>query len=357
MCGIRLTTGGKNSTISNVTIHPGWYEGLSWYEERVNHSYGIHTKGGVVIDGVDWIVEGSARIKESFAIIDYQGYAEIDRDKKYYPVRVKNISLKEVYNNAKILKGGAYTVGTPEADKEYEIIEPEERCLYFPAGCVIFKNCFNQHKSCKDMIRNYFNVTYGLDRAWGFYFEDREIIGNGVAMAKTVKRRFNSYFSMEDHGAGINMYTFEDIPENKRSYNGVTVAGNVPKMYDSAIHFKGTITIENLKNSDGQGGVLDMDLGLVGREKSGRLEMVKKLISFNSSSGTLDKYIVINVDEFIAFSELTEVCFGYEASYAQDVGYLTDFGTRKVTYNVEVEQCNPEWIDWESNSKSYYSIR
>ena len=351
--GMRFFTCNNDTKISNIYIHCGFYSGLDSYADSDKKSYAIHTKGGGIFDTINWTKSGSPTINSFFRIIEYQGriYDEAT------PVIIRNMSIKTVYGNAKILVGGCYSNATPEEKPSvWSGVSAERRLTFLPYGCIRFENCLENNTVTADKLESLFSIDGGKDvlEGWGFYFAEKELVGHGLGMANTVITRFKSYFNIYGHSENIEMYSYNDIPDEYKIFNGNRIQDSTPVYTGiSGAHITGTITINNLNAYDIDGALKGPDLCIVGKEnQASAVSVFNKLFSIDKNC--FGKDVTIVVDEFISCEDLYTVFLGYQLDTAIK---LTEQGTQKVIYNLEIESSNAKWQGWQSNSRSYWFMK
>ena len=356
--GIRFGYGGDPCKISNIHVAAGCYSGMSEYLAEDEKMYAIQCRCGVVIDGI--YVEqygGTATPLNNFTLIDYIGYAIPTASK----VIIRNVPVSNVDAAG---KGKVFTGRTMTASGDVEL-KPLERMNYFINGCVNFENCIRSSENFTDMIKSNFVINGGLDQAFGFTFDNREIIGNGLCFSNRVARRFNTHFKMlggwyPKESTNLLMYNYSAIPDNKKTYNGISSETWIypDSTGKSGVHYKGTILLNSLVAADGYGGNLSITLGMVGNTETGNDVMFKEFITLNSTHSDLfGKRIIIYVDEFVSCKDYKSCFFGYKIENSDNTGGLSQYSTEKVIYNIETEILNRDKEGWETNSKSFYVVQ
>ena len=353
-CGLHFNHGGDPCTVSNVHVAAGCYHSMDdYFESDPDEFYGIHFENNIVIDGV-YCEQYAPKdtIIDDFVLFDYYGEDNGTLRRaviKNTPVPVYGISEYK----AKWFKG----VANHLAAEGYEPAEPEKRMAYYNNGCVYFENCINNiTKDLTEVIKKNFEIHGGLDQAYGYKFDDLELVGDGLNFANRVVKRFKSYFkSTTKAGRKITWYSYSLIPEENRTFNGNKIYGEDDLCFNMGVDYKGIITIDNVSAEDGVDGFLDMTLGIVAYDPSAESDiMIREFVTLDSSM--YGKKIIVHVDEFISGADHEGCFFGYRLNGEVGKGYLNEDGTKKVVYDIVSESCNWDKNGWQTHSSSYYEI-
>lgn len=338
--GIRLGVGGNPCSISNIHVAVGCYEGIEVKDDE--KMYGIHTKGGVVIDSIYYEQYSGELDVSNYTLIDYEGWGHGNVGK----VIIKNTPINSMGAGGKgyFFTGSTYIGEGPETKKENIFnAKREARNNYFGNGCVEFINCITTGsvELLKNRIKVSFNMDGGLENGFGFTFDDLDLFGDGLAFTKNYRRRFNSYLS---NGTFIddklmNVYTTLSIPEENRVWSGINFP--VTPIVDNAENLKGTqykgkITIDNIISED-----VDITLGIIGKV-DGEYKMIREIYKIDKSKN--NQFLEVYVDEYISKKEANDIFFGYVCNSGRDKK-LNENDEKKINYDIEINYDNLEMVE------------
>ena len=340
--GIRLGVGGNPCSISNVHVAVGCFEGIEVKEDE--KMYGIHTKGGVVIDSIYYEQYSGQLDISNYTLIDYEGWGNGNVGK----VIIKNTPIGNMGagNKGYFFTGSTY-VGEGLEIKEENLLKitREARNNYFANGCVEFINCITTGSVdlVKNRIKTSFNIDGGLENGFGFTFDNLDLFGDGLAFTKNYRRRFSSYLSsgtfIEDKL--INVYTTLSIPEENRVWSGIEFPIN--PIVDNAENSKGTqykgrITIDNIKNEN-----IDVIIGIIGIVDS-EYKIIREIYKLDKYS--INQFIKIDIDEYISIKEAQNTFFGYIYNNSgKEDEKLGENDEKKINYDIEINYDNLEMVE------------
>ena len=340
--GIRLGVGGNPCSISNVHVAVGCFEGIEVKEDE--KMYGIHTKGGLVIDSMYYEQYSGQLDISNYTLIDYEGWGHGNVGK----LIIKNAPIGNMgAGNKGYFFTGATYVGPGLEVKEDNLLKliREDRNNYFANGCVEFINCITTGSTdlLKNKIKTSFNIDGGLENGFGFTFDNLDLFGEGLTFTKNYRRRFNSYLSkgtfVEEEL--INAYTTLSIPEENRTWSGINFPMN--PIVDNAENSKGTqykgkITIDKIENEN-----IDITLGIIGIVDN-KYKIVREIYKLDKSN--INQFIEIGIDEYIPIKEAKNTFFGY---ICNGIGgsdeRLGEDDEKKINYDIEINYDNLEMVE------------
>ena len=334
--GIRLGVGGTNATVKNVHVAVGCFQGMNDYikSEGVK-MYGIHSKGGLIIDGVYYEQYSGDLDVSNYTLIDYEGWGNGGVGK----LIIENSPIGNMGSGNKgyFFTGSTYVGAGPETGED-TILElfKEAKNNYFPNGCVEFNNCIvNEGTDITiNKIKKCFNISGGLDKAFGYTFDDLELFGEGLAFTQNYKRKFNSSLISDNYNNNdiLNRYTTLNIPEENRIWSEIDFPIN--PIYDNSensrgTRYKGTITINKIQNDD-----INITIGIIG-VVDGKFEMVRELIDLSKED--TNKIFKIDIDEYISKEEAEQTFFGYRCNGSGESSEkITVEDEKKINYDIEM---------------------
>lgn len=332
--GIRMGVGGNPCRISNVHVAVGCFSGMNDYLASDNRMYGIHTKGGLVIDGIYYEQYSGQLDISNYTLIDYEGWGNGGVGKviiKNTPIGNMGAGNKGYFFSASTFIGQGEETGAPGSK-----ITKQDRNNYFGDGCVEFINCITSGSInvIKEKIKKSFKIDGGLDKAFGMTFDNLDLFGDGLAFTKNYKRRFNSYLS--DEVAPINnmlvKFSTNNIPVENRTWSNIEFP--MTPIYDNVgnvkgTHYKGTITINKIQDIS-----TNVTLGLIGIV-DGKNAMIREFVTLDSNS--TNKIIKIYVDEYVSLTEASQVFLGYRCNGTGAVAdRIKKSDEKSVIYNIEI---------------------
>ena len=353
--GIRLGVGGNPCNIKNVHVAVG-YSGND--ASTLNKLYAIHSKGNCEVDSVYYEQYNGSLDISKYTLFDYEGYGGGSGTRfiiKNTPIGNMGAGNKGYFFTGNTFVGNGYEL------TDDPIVLGGWDSGYFNYGCVDFQNCISKgYIRTVDDIKKCF-VIYNkknemeLDRAFGYTFDGKTLIGNGICFSETPLYRFNSNFGKDstwyfigNWRADYNILTYELNDIKRLIFSGIKAPSNIPG-YALGAKFKGKITIDNIsakafnKTTD-----VDITLGLVGKNSNNEYVMLRPLIDLNSSLA--NKYLVVNVDETISLLECDAPFFGYKyngaSSNTQEI-LLCYEDTLKITYDITMEIDSRDMIKYD----------
>lgn len=332
--GIRMGVGGNPCRISNVHVAVGCFEGMNEYLAIDNKMYGIHTKGGLVIDGIYYEQYSGQLDVSNYTLIDYEGWGNGGVGK----LIVKNTPIGNMGagNKGYFFKGSTFLGAGDETGITGIRLTKQSRNNYFGNGCVEFINCITSGgiNAIKEKIKKSFKIDGGLDNAFGIIFDNLDLFGDGLAFIKNYRRRFNSYLSDEKSPVNKVLVKFStnNIPVENRVWSSIEFPVN--PIYDNAenskgVRYKGKITINKIQDIN-----TNVTLGLVGMVNESNT-MIREFISLDSNS--IGKIIEVYIDEYIPLTEASQVFFGYRCNGTGAVAdRIKKSDEKNVIYDVEI---------------------
>ena len=332
--GMRMGVGGNPCRISNVHVAVGCFSGMNDYLASDNRMYGIHTKGGLVIDGIYYEQYSGQLDISNYTLIDYEGWGNGGIGK----LIIKNTPIGNMGagNKGYFFSGSTFIGPGEETGSAGSKITKQDRNNYFGNGCVEFINCITTGSinTMKEKIKKSFKIDGGLDKAFGIIFNNLELFGDGLAFTKNYKRRFNSYLSDEASPANNMLVKFStnNIPAENRTWSNIDFPMN--PIYDNAgnvkgTSYKGTITINKIQDTNTR-----VTLGLIGNVKGNNV-MIREFVTLDSTS--INKMIKIYVDEYIPLTEASQVFFGYRCNGTGAVAdRIKKSDEKNVIYDIEI---------------------
>lgn len=340
--GIRMGVGGNPCSISNIHVATGVFSGINL--DSGEKMYAIHTKGGLVIDSMYYEQYSGEIDVSNYTLLDYEGWGHGNVGK----LIVKNTPVGNMGagNKGYFFTGSTFVGAGPEMGVEDRIqLFSQDRNNYFSNGAVEFINCLGTGTldSMKDKIRNSFNVSGGLNNAFGFTFDDLDLFGDGLTFTKNYRRRFSSYLTKGNYNEEklLNIYTTLSIPEEKRIWSGIEFP--IGPITDNSENVKGTqykgcITVDRIQNKD-----INISLGIIGIV-DGEYKMIKELAKLDNSS--VNKLVKIYIDEYIPKKEAKNTFFGYKCNGSDSVKEkLSEDDEKKINYDIEINYDNLEMLN------------
>ena len=334
--GIRLGVGGNNATIKGVHAAVGCFEGMNDYlKNESSKIYGIHSKGGLIIDGVYYEQYSGQLDVSNYTLIDYEGWGNGGVGK----LIIENATIGNMGagNKGYFFTGSTYVGPGPET-RENNITElfAEARNNYFPNGCVEFNNCIVNEgiDITKNKIKNCFNISGGLDKAFGYTFDNLELFGEGLAFTQNYKRKFSSNLISDNYSNNdiLNRYSTLNIPEDNRIWSEIEFP--ISPIYDNAgnskgTRYKGSITINKIQNNN-----INVTIGIIG-VVNGKLEMVRELVDLTKED--TNKILKIYIDEYISKEEAGQTFFGYRCNGTGESNEkITKEDEERINYDIEI---------------------
>lgn len=331
--GIRMSVGGNPCRISNVHVAVGCFQGMDGYMINDNKMYAIHSKGGLVIDGIYYEQYSGELDVSNYTLIDYEGWGNGNVGK----LIIKNTPIGNMGagNKGYFFKGATFIGAGEETGVVGTRIYKINRNNYFGNGCVEFINCIGTGsiELIKRKIKKAFYIDNGLDNAFGFTFDNIDIFGDGLTFIRNYRRRFNSYLSGGNFNTNtlINRYDTNSIPLNNRVWSGIEFP--MTPITDNDENLKGTqyignIIINNIENKD-----INLTIGIIGKV-NGNYIMIRELVKLDSNS--VNKYIKIEVDEYISLLEASDIFFGYRCDGIGDKSErISKEDEQRIIYDIE----------------------
>ena len=337
--GIRLGVGGNPCRIKNVHVATGCFNGMNEYLEEDPKMYGIHTKGGLEIDGIYYEQYSGELDVSNYTLIDYEGWGNGFVGKlivKNSPIGCMGAGNKGYFFTGANFIGGGYEMN----------IENPMRCngVYgsFSEGSVEFHNCIYglSHESVINCIKKSFKIASGLDNAFGYEFVGKPILENGLAFMKHPIRRFKCPLrtaGTKNSDGTVARYDYTSTTAEGRVVDGITFNNN--PILDNAenvrgVRYRGNIIIDNITNES-----VNVTLGIVGRNVStSEIEMLREITTIYKD--IINKKIAIPVDFYVPKSEAIQVFFGYRCNNGE-AGKLTYSDESKITYEITA------YLDWD----------
>lgn len=331
--GIRMGVGGHPCRISNVHVAVGCFHGMDGYMINDNKMYAIHSKGGLVIDGIYYEQYSGELDVSNYTLIDYEGWGNGNVGK----LIIKNTPIGNMGagNRGYFFRGATFVGAGEETGTVGSVVSKISRSKYFANGCVQFINCIGTGsvESIKQKINKSFYIDGGLDNAFGFTFDNIDIFGDGLTFIRNYRRRFNSYLSGGNFNTNtlINRYDTNSIPLNNRVWSGIEfpmtpITDNVENL--KGTQYIGNIIINNIENKD-----INLTIGIIGKV-NGNYIMIRELVKLDSNS--VNKYIRVNVNEYIPLIEATQIFFGYRCNGVGDESErISKDDEKRIIYDIE----------------------
>ena len=340
--GIRLGVGGNPCRIKNVHVATGCFNGMTEYLEENPKMYGIHTKGGLEIDGIYYEQYSGELDVSNYTLIDYEGWGNGFVGK----LIVKNSPIGCMGGGDKgyFFTGSNYVGAGAETGANNIICSGTYGS--FSEGSVEFHNCVYglTRNALIERIKKCFNMKYGIDRAYGYEFVGMTLIENGIAFAKHPIRKFKCPLrnaGTKNSDGTVARYDYNSTTAEGRVVDGLTFNNNPTS--DNAenvrgVRYRGNIIIDNITNES-----VNVTLGIVGRNVStSEIEVLREITTINKD--IINKKIAIPVDFYVPKSEAIQVFFGYRCNNGE-AGKLTYSDESKITYEITA------YLDWEDTTQ------
>ena len=314
--GIRLGYGGNPCTIKNIHVAVGCFEGMNEYLEENKLMYAIHTKGGVVIDGIYYEQYVGKLDVSNYYLIHHEAQG---RTVGKLIVRNSPIGNMGAGNKGKFYYCRKYIGNGYECNKNPLKINNLMTEVEFPAGVSDFQNCIN---NTTQRISNLILKTFDLNDNGSLYsvgitIDGKEINDNNVLLSKHYIRKINSNLNnmislhkkpdentlLLQYDTVYFMYDNNAFFVNGINYDKNPTSDNCENKY--GVHYKGKITIDNITNEN-----TNIIFGIIGKNNQGNKEMIREFVNINKEH--INKKIIIKVDEYIPKEEATNVFFGYK---------------------------------------------
>ena len=339
--GIRLGVGGNPCTIKNVHVAVGCFDGMNEYLAENPLMYAIHTKGGLVIDGMYYEQYSGELDVTNYCLIHHEAFARGNVGK----LIVKNAPIGNMgAGNKGYYYYGRKYIGEGLECKTEGIIRVSNGMTEteFPNGCANFENCLTSNTyKISELIAKTFNLNDdGSLYSVGYTIDGREICNNGVFLSKHYRRKFNSAMSdnislaTKKPNAETLLLHYDTVFLNRDdgfvidgiSYSANPTRDNSENSY--GVYYKGTITINGLTNQN-----TNVILGIVGINPTDNTQsLIREFIKIDSS--LINKKVIIDVDEYIPKSEAINVFFGYKCVNNVDE-YIIAVDSKKIIYDME----------------------
>lgn len=329
--GIRLSVGGHPCKITHAHIATGCFSGMNDYLANDPKMYAIHTKGGLVIDGLYYEQYSGELDITNYTLIDYEGWGNGFVGK----LIVKNTPIENMGANkkGKFFTGDTYVGAGPEEIGKEEgtiVCRKSTRDGYFSIGCVDFQNCipYSTKKAIISTIKDSFSIGNHPGPINGFTFDGEELAGEGIIFTKTFTRRFNSYINNANYDSSNKVVRLSYNNIQNIEYEGCTMDKN--PIYDNSenhvgIYYKGIITINPITDIN-----TDVRFGILGR-KDGQISLIRELDNIKYTKN--GKSYKIRVEEYIPKSEATAVFFGYICN-GEKSSMISDNDMQNIIYDI-----------------------
>ena len=339
--GIRLGVGGNPCTIKNVHVAVGCFDGMNEYLAENPLMYAIHTKGGLVIDGMYYEQYSSELDVTNYCLIHHEAFARGNVGK----LIVKNAPIGNMgAGNKGYYYYGRKYIGEGLECKTEGIIRVSNGMTEteFPNGCANFENCLTSNTyKISELIAKTFNLNDdGSLYSVGYTIDGREICNNGVFLSKHYRRKFNSAMSdnislaTKKPNAETLLLHYDTVFLNRDDgfvIDGISYLANPTRDNSEnsyGVYYKGTITINGLTNQN-----TNVILGIVGINPTDNTQsLIREFIKIDSS--LINKKVIIDVDEYIPKSEAINVFFGYKCVNNVDE-YIIAVDSKKIIYDME----------------------
>lgn len=333
--GLRLDVGGHPCEVKDIHIAVGVMPSLKDKVDADGLMYGIHTKGDVVLDGLYYEEYASEVVNmDMYYLYHVESYGGGGCGK----VIIKNSPIGEVAagKRGKFLYYRKY-VGAGAEETDNPVTLGRFTANYFPHGTLDLQNCLPSSANTERITR-LLDVGDGV----GVTIDGKNYWKEGISCSKTYVRhyraaitsRFGHIDSKPQGSSNIGYFGFNYLADEDKIYEGVSQVAdpardNVENF--NGVHYRGSITIENLTQED-----LNVVFGIVGQDPTTNEHMIaSKLCKLDSSA--LGKTIIITVDEYVPKKFCKACCFGYKYLGDTTVEYPVSLDTMsKIFYDVEM---------------------
>ena len=329
--GIRLSVGGNPCNISSVHVATGCFTGMQDYLTEDPKMYAIHTKGGLVIDGLYYEQYSGDADVENFTLIDYEGWGNGSVGK----LIVKNSPIGNMGagKKGKFFTGSTYLGAGPETGElNARVLRKNNRDNYFSSGCVDFQNCIIS--STRQVMLNTIKSSIKIDNQEGpingYTFDGEDLFAGDVIFTKKYSRYFNSYINNAVFNTDSNLVRLSYNNIQKAEYDGCQFDRN--PIYDNEENttgtlYKGVITVTPVTDPN-----TDVKFGILGN-KNGQIVLVRELDNIKYSKN--NKSYKIIVEEYIPKSEARGTFFGY-ISNGDKNNIISNNDMTNIVYNIGI---------------------
>lgn len=180
--GIRLGHGGSGCKLVNTHFATGYYGSD---RDSFNEFIGIHTKGGLELDGIYYECYNSDNQSEKTILIDYEGWAF-----GVGPVYINNVQIGYPgwRSTGKFLKVRNYLGAGPEEGNESPISLYPNDATHYPHGSV---HITNATYFSLDRLKKVLDLEKPYD-SFGVSINDSEIFYDGLGIGKETLVKINN---------------------------------------------------------------------------------------------------------------------------------------------------------------------